>query len=567
MRILKANNNFLDIDAETAIGIDYQCYDFKKAGDIKINISNTFSIPRTSKNLKIFGFAGSAYSLSAIEYEKIYIDYFINNKQFVKAGVARVEKIEGGRIHLFVAERPAFIDEMKTTDLNSFISDWFNDAFDNEEFSTFDLFINTYKNGRDGVIMPLIAGNLSLYKNNYDNMAEVIGVYNESEYSSRIAMGVFIDTNNTVMSSRFAIFIDKLFNHIETFFNVDLSSSGTEAYNLFNDNLLGELSIPVRNLFYKKHLGDRHTLSFIEDSNSNYNFSPHEDLHPYAGLTVYDFFITTLRLLGYAMEPLLNGKYEIVRLDRLSEVKGENDFLPGYMAEGFSDMEYVPNIENYGVNNIIKMKPYSDGGENLGAKTIINANKNLDQRKDLFKVNAYIPPFLRYGNTFVPDLSDADSFNTLTFFKNTNNYKSSRIVGILSVTDQSFVFPSEDVTKDLMVPEVYTVASEYTFLDNILQSPETRKIKRWVNSAMMEGFRKLAIYYVREFGAWYFVNKISNFNPDKSNEPVKFELIKMPWARYPELPNKEIISTDEWILENGIWNDSGIWIDSEFWID
>ena len=43
--------------------------------------------------------------------------------------------------------------------------------------------------------------------------------------------------------------------------------------------------------------------------------------------------------------------------------------------------------------------------------------------------------------------------------------------------------------------------------------------------------------------------------------------MKMPWARYPELPNKEIISTDEWILENGIWNDSGIWIDSEFWID
>jgi len=84
---------------------------------------------------------------------------------------------------------------------------------------------------------------------------------------------------------------------------------------------------------------------------------------------------------------------------------------------------------------------------------------------------------------------------------------------------------------------------------------------------MMEGFRKLAIYYVREFGAWYFVNKISNFNPDKSNEPVEFELIKMPWARYPELPNKEIISTDEWILENGIWNDSGIWIDTEIWID
>jgi len=587
MRILKANNTPLDIDDETAIGIDYQAYDFKKAGDIKVNVSNTFTVPATSKNLKIFGFAGRAYSLSAVEYEKILIDYYIRNTQFITKGVARVEKIEGGRIHLFVAERPAFIDEMKTTDLTSFLSHWFDNAFTNTQFNTFFDFLSSVRLGVNGVVLPLINGNLSLYEDRLGATPEKIGYYSGTtvggtEYSNTIAMSVQNDNTGTIaMGGHFFVYIDRLLKHIETYFNVDLSRALSGDYNIFNDSLIEELSIPVRNILYATP-SDKFALAFIDNIGATYSFLPHEDLNPYEGLTVYDFFTTTLRLLGYAIEPMPDGKYEIIRLDLINLVNTKSDFLPGYMAEGFKDMTYIPNIESYGVNNIIKMKPYSEGGETLGSKTIVSTNKNLDERKDLFKVDAYIPPFLISQGDFVPDMSASDSFKNITYFKKTNTFSLCRITGrwqVLTDITLDDIFPprfswpgeleipTEDETMTLMIPEVYTVANEYTFLDNILQSPETRKVKRWVNSSMMEGFRKIAVYYVREFGAWYFVNKISNFNPDKSNEPVEFELMKMPWARYPELPNKEIISTDEWILENGIWNDSGIWIDTEIWID
>lgn len=578
MRILKANGHILDIDDDTAIGIDYQAYDFKKAGDIKVNVSNTFNIPATVKNLKIFGFAGRSYSYENATFTRILVDYYIRNEQYITKGVARIEKIEKGRIHLFVAERPEFIDEMKTTPLNTFLSSWFFNAFDNYDFSTFNAFVDAYANGRNGIVMPLMNGNLSLFQDVLGKTPEKIGYWDGTQTKSTIAMAVQDDAAGLMgLGGHFSVFLKPLFDYIETYFNVDLNSLSPKDYNIFADSLLNELFIPVRNISYSTPNGN-HSLSF-GITNHYYRFIPHDDLVPYDGLTVYDFFTTALKLLGYALEPLDDGTYEVVRLDLINLIKSA-DYLPGFMAKGYQEETFIPNIQGYGINNYIKMKPYSDGGEFLGAKESVSANKNLDEKKDLFKVDAYIPPFLSFLSNYVPDMAADDSFKNITFFKKTTNTATCRVVGRYQVAAQSsfsfpvdttfsgeLVAPAEDYETTLMIPEVYTVASEYNFLDNILATPETRIVKRWVNSSMMKGFRKLAPYYVREFGAWYFVNKISNFNPEKSKEPVKFELIRLPWVRMPGLPEQEIESTDEWILADGTWADPNIWIDTEQWND
>jgi len=568
MRILKANGVILDIDDETAIGIDYQAYDFKKAGDIKVNVSNTFTIPATAKNLKIFGFAGRAYSYENATYAKILIDYYIRNTQYITKGVARLEKIEGGRINLFVAERPEFIDQMKTVELNTFLSNWFNNAFTNTTFATFQEFVDAYRLGHNSLLMPLMVGNLALYEDVNGRKPEGIGIYTGTGFENRIAMSVKDDNLNSIaIGGHFLVEIRALIEYIEIYFQVDLKSGIEKDYSIYNDPILDQLIIPVRNILYATPEGG-YNLTFINSIPGYYNFRPQDDVVPYQGLTVYDLFSTTLKILGYAIEPLEDGGYEVVRLDMINQIQSETgDLLPGYMADKFPETSFMPNIEGYGVNNLIKMKPYAEGGELLGAKTSVSANKNLDETKDLFKIDAYIPPFLFYDNAFVPNMSASESFKNITFFKKTTLYKEARVIGRCSVTALGEVILPAGLYADMMVPEVYTVASEYQFLDNILGTPETRKIKRWVNSSMLKGFRKLAPYYVREFGAWYFVNKISNFNPEKSNEPVEFELIRLPWVRVPNLPIKEVDATEEWILANGIWNDSGIWIDTETWND
>jgi len=582
MRILKANGQTLDIDDNTAIGIDYQAYDFKKPGDIKVNVSNTFTIPATAKNLKIFGFAGRAYSQSNATFTRITVDYYIRNEQYITKGVARIEKIQKGRIHLFVAERPEFIDEMKSTPLNVFLKDWFDNEFVNDQLTSYQIFIDNYRTGHNGIWMPLISGNLALFEDDEGRTPEKIGFIDENDNYANVIGLEMVDLveGKIQLGGHFFVELDKIFNYIELFFNVNIGSTIEPDYSIFNDSILSELLIPLRQLFMG-NANDVYDLRWADDIGDTQRFEPHNDITPFDSLSVYDFFMSTLKIMGYAIEPMPDGSWEIVRLDLIDLVNSRaGDFLPGYMAEGFTEEPFIPNIEGYGVNNFIKMKPYSDGGEYLGSKKGVSANKNLEENKDLFKVDAFVPPFLNYQNVFVPDMSATDSFSTLTFLKKTNNYVSCRVVGIYLSTTPSFSgFPPkmswpkkitasvEDLTATLMIPEVYTVASEYKFLDDILNTPETRIVKRWVNSSMMRGFRKLAPYYVREFGGWYFVNKISNFNPEKSKEPVKFELIKLPWVRMPGLPEKEIEATDEWILATGKWDDAGIWIDSETWKD
>ena len=53
-RLLRINGFDIDIDDETAIGITLQSYDIKEPSQRKVNITNSFTIPLTTNNNKIF---------------------------------------------------------------------------------------------------------------------------------------------------------------------------------------------------------------------------------------------------------------------------------------------------------------------------------------------------------------------------------------------------------------------------------------------------------------------------------------------------------------------------------
>ena len=586
MRLLRINGEIADIDEDTAIGIDLQAYDFKDPGKLKVNVSNTFSLPATAKNMRILGSPGSPSRVDNTIYNRISVDYQVKNKVYINNGSARVESIKKGRINMFVAQRPGFIDRMKAVTLNQFLQQWFDNYFQNTTFEDYQALVNAYAEGHNGVILPAMLGTLADLPDEKDRVIEYFGFANFSGIVNEIAMRVqHHDEGWVAHGGHFCVFLEPLFKYFEEYFGVDLNSASPAVYSLFNDDVFKSLYIPCRNI---NIIDGTPRLEFVQ-FNPNSNLRPLVDVEPYADLSAFDLFAEALKLLGYGVEEV-GEVFELVRLDYMGAVPIPGDLLPGYMEAGYrSEIEYKPGIDGYGQQNIIKMEPADNAGEMAGARILLSNNENSEAKKDLFTVKAYVPTFFRGWvlfayNYFVPDMREAKSVEKLTFFRSSERRAIFTVSGkyqtvppevlqqfpkrVQDIIPRGYYIDAPDwqvVGVYLFAPEVYSVSAEYNFLEGIINSPETYKVKRWVTSSQMEAFRKIATYYVPELGGWFYVNKIKGFNPVKSKQPVEFELIKVPWQRMPQLPEKPIEISDRWIFESGFWDDGGIWKDSENW--
>src|SRR5690554_1441695 len=418
MRLLRINGEIADIDEDTAIGIDLQAYDFKDPGKLKVNVSNTFSLPATAKNMRILGSPGSPSRVDNTIYSRISVDYQVKNKVYISNGSARVESIKKGRINMFVAQRPGFIDRMKAVTLNQFLQQWFAYKFQNNTFADYQALVNAYAEGHNGVILPAMIGTLADLPDEQGRVIEYFGFDNGSEIVHEIAMRVqHHDEGWVAHGGHFCIFLEPLFKYFEEYFDVDLNSTSPAAYSLFNDDVFKSLYIPCRNI---NVMDGTRMLEFVQfDQNSN--LRPLVDVEPYADLSAFDLFSETLKLLGYGMEEVGEG-FEIVRLDHIGSVPTHSDILPGYMeAEFRKEMEYKPIVEGYGQQNIIKMVPADNAGEMAGARVLFSNNENSEATKELFTVNAYVPTFLKsmylLWYDFVPAMHEAKSVEKLTFFR------------------------------------------------------------------------------------------------------------------------------------------------------
>lgn len=564
MRILKINGKIADIDEKTAIGIDLQAYDFKEPGQLKVNVSNTFSIPATAHNRLLLGDAGSPHRVNDTIYQRINIDYQVRNTLYIKQGAARITSIKEGRINLFVAERVTVIDAMKEVNFIDFVTDWFNTQ-NHPTFTTFQELADFYADKDSGIALRTV------YSHSSDAMLEAHG-YFWGTWELLTGIGALVteedgqSLEDNSFGGHFVVYINSLLDHIESYFGGTLFSRTGASYTIFQDPVFNKLYISFQNIQCSLSALQ---LEFLQ---------PTENMAlSYKDLTLYDFFDTTLKLLGYGIE-VVNEKIDFVRLDLMHTVASSGDLLPGYPESDYQfKNEYIPNIDGYGIQSIIKMKVASGVDELTGAKIIQSDNQNLQAKKDLFTVSALIPEvrkmWLRnssstdYEVAYPPVLRDYSSF-CFMLDKGPQKYIRRVYKQIIAIDPRDLDTSAGNYAQtNVYLPEIYSVASEYNFLDGVVNSPESYKIKRWVTASQLKGFRKIAPYYVPELGRWVFVNKIKGFNPEKSKAPVEFELIKLPWVRMPQLPQKPIEVTDRWILESGYWDDGGIWKDSEFWKD
>src|SRR5690554_3754068 len=246
MRLLRINGEIADIDEDTAIGIDLQAYDFKDPGKLKVNVSNTFSLPATAKNMRILGSPGSPSRVDNTIYNRLSVDYQVRNTMYIKQGAARITSIKGGRIHLFVAERVTVIDSMKEISFIDFVTDWFN-AQNHPTFDTFQELADFYANKQSGIAMRIV------YSQSSDAMLEAYA-YFRAVWRELIGVGTVVteDSGQTLednsFGGHFVVYINSLFDHIETYFGITLFSRTGAVYSIFQDAIFNKLYISFQNI-------------------------------------------------------------------------------------------------------------------------------------------------------------------------------------------------------------------------------------------------------------------------------------------------------------------------------
>ncbi len=539
MRILIINGEQVDVDDRTSIGIDIQGYDFKKPGQSKVAVSNTFSIPATSKNKKIFGYPGELYIQDASIYNNMSIDYIIDNVKFIDKGSVRVESVQSGRINLFVVQSPDFFTQMKLTPLNYLILSYFSSipsALPGADITN----VATYlKNRTSGV---KLSGYWGSFNGDVDNDL-VDGRFYPEKYP--VPNGRILGSENRdgpptqyYSGGHISIYLKTLLSYLETLYDVNLHSGSSGVWNLFNDVEFNKTFMPVKNIGVRKTSGGSFELFWGE--------VPIKGFQSFEGLTVFDFINAVLQTFGCILEPMVfegvddpaiydkSNSFSIVRFDSM-KTSGWGGNLPGEMeADWHEKSKFMPFVEGFAQESYIKQTVADGISELTGAKKITSSNKNVAQIAELFKIKTLIPPteIINNGGILRPilDTSIKESSKNFMFLQDNINYQISSIYYVLQGDGDG------DAGVVNNYPAVaYSIENEYQMWDEIMQTPETRTVKRWVRSIELKNFVISAPYYVKELGGWYFVNKIRGFNPVESYKPVEFELIKLPWIRTPNL--------------------------------
>jgi len=285
MRLLKFNNTIVDIDYQTAIGIDFQGYDISDPGKRKISVSNSFTIPATSQNERLIGFAGNPQSLDISVYQPIVVNYWNENKQLIRNGKARITEV-GARISVIVYEKLDFWDLMGNFMWHDFLTEfvtWLGLPSAASPYSgTFQSFIDQYTDTDEGLLLPFTIGHLATYSPD-----ELTYLEDTSKLWLKYApeFAVF----NIEYGGHFCIYCKSIFEFIEYKYGVDLSVNDTGiSNNIFQDAIASQMYVTAPDISISYAAGNYWFIvrggGAIKDGNtpddkegkSLYEFSPYE---------------------------------------------------------------------------------------------------------------------------------------------------------------------------------------------------------------------------------------------------------------------------------------------------
>lgn len=517
-QLLKINDTIIDIDEQTAIGINLQTYDIKEPGKRKVSTSNSFTIPPTSNNLFVIGFAGDPQTNNTKVYDAMYCDYWLENEHLIKNAKVRIQAVQE-RIELFVFQKPDVWDELKLLTWPVFQSEFLEWLQDEKSYpsvtspitNNFGVFLDPYTTNTEGLIIPMMYSNLY----NYEPDGEGTG-YLEDE--NNLWVKFWPDTADTPSNGgHFCAFMKTIFEFIEWKYDVNFLTAGGEVdYNLWDDAYATKIYVPVRDIDVK-HLTapDR----FYFDIISSGEFSPETDMQAQPDKTLYDCVNAFFQHLNVIKDDVDIDGEMVIALHRFDDI--ENIDTNKFSGKIQGKPKFISFVEGFAQKNIIKFTSVFPNGNPLtNAKVITCLNKNIDAENTLFEIDAYIPSFVAITGGVIPDMSIPESFETFTFF--INDELTDNIINI-KLTDHEAV--EQVATSYLYKAALYGLDNEYNFLEDIIARPKFYEIEKWLTLNDIKAIEFFKQRYIQELNGSFFINKISGFNPGKSNSPTKLEVI------------------------------------------
>jgi hypothetical protein len=518
MRLLKFNGQNVDIDDKTAIGIDFQAFDVKDPGRRRVSISNNFTIPKTSNNLALIGFADDPQSLSDDIYDLIAVDFYHDNKRLIKQGNARITDISD-RINVFVYEKQDFwalMADFSWSDFQDELILWLQaekslPSATAPFVGTWSDFISGYIDTDEGLIIPLFFGNLARYQESESDPFV--------EDTTMISLKYNPDTEIFGNGGHICCYIKTIFEFIEYKYGVNLSVTSEDYdYNIFEDVIASAMYVPVRNVTVQFT-----PTGFYFNTDHDSLFLPEKNTESYESKSLSDMvkaFFQTFNCIIDKVPTLDNSLSYIVR--RFDDIINAPVIDFSGMFSG--QWTFKPLIDGIKQVNYIKFSSvYPEGDELLNAKRIDCLNKNIDPGGSdsvLFEIDNYIPGQIQISGDTIADLTIADANKIFTFF--ISNGQSSIVV---KATESGV---TESDTFILQHAKIYSLDSEYNTFAAMMAKPKYYEWKKWLNLNQIDRIQFFARYWIKELGGYYFINKISGYNPDKSKESTTLELIKIP---------------------------------------
>ena len=550
MRILKVNNILVDIDEQTAIGIDYQSYDIKQPGKSFVKVSNSFTVPITSNNLAIFGVASDPQSTSTKIYEQSICNYWIDNEKIIDNSKIRVDEI-GQRISLFIFDKADIWDNLKSILWPDFLDEfivWMQTykglpSASNPFTGAYSTFIADYANNTEGIVLPMFYGNLfnqtdSTYWGSIENTYKIF-LYIEYEPIPGNRLKSY--------GSHFCIYIKTIFEFIEYKYGVDFLTDGNlMPGNIWNDAIIPNMLIPSNEIAINVSGASPNNSIYFKATGINSLFLPHKGIRDKADKSVYDFCNSFFQHFDLVKDEFDIDGVHTVRLARFDELNTTADIKDwtGKLSNGIT---FKPTFENYAQINYIKFKSvYENGSKFLNSKTLTSNNVNLDKINDLFEIDAYVPALFKelwYDIDYYYNIGTKEAFNTFTFLLLSDNTTNPIRVGYNDDLVNSVVEFTDITLKQV---SLYNLNSEYTLLDSIIKYPKFYEVEKWLTMADLKNFEFFKLYFFSELNGAFFVNKISGFNPDKAKQATKLELIKIS-NRAPDFPYITVEERQFWV--------------------
>ena len=529
-----------DIDNNTAIGIDIQTYDIKQPGKRKINISNQFTIPSTAKNMKIFGFPGNIASISLTPYADNYADYWVDNVQLIKNSRCKIQEVTSERITLLCFEKSTIWDELKAYLWKDFIYDFLMWMKTEKGLpvsmgasgtwtyfsGTLGELVDIYKDTTEGVVLAHYVGNLGdYYRVGYTHPLE-------TQYTITLFIHELVedrpdpepDLITFGEGGHFSIYIKTIFEFLSFKYSTDFfTDGGSFAGNIWDDEFIKRVYTPARDIciegdpggtswsFFKKNYVDELPGPIYVERPGT--FAPLDDVKDKNDKSMYDFVLSVFQHFNIIVKEVDEG----IKLRRFDDIEIYGNIVDWSGITG--KPVFKPYVDGYGKHSYIKFKEiYPEGDKLLNSKDIQCNNMGLEEQTDLFEIDAYVPTFT--SQSIVPVLNVKESFKTFQFFAHGD-------IGVFQIYIRMWsrsTYDEWNTSKYLYPAQLVSLDAEYQLVERALEYPKYYEIDKWIKLSDIVNFDDYCFYYFKELNGAFFINKISGFNPQKSNAPTKLEL-------------------------------------------